>query len=81
MNVVVRNVEEAAFRKLKAKAVEEGLSVGKAINQAIYAWLGKLEKPNARKRPALLGFKPIRCGPGNENVSQEIDRIVYGVEL
>ena len=78
MNIVVRNVDDAVFRKLKSKAVDEGVSVGRALNQAMLEWVTRLQSAN--KKPALLDFKPIRCGPGNEKVSLEIDQIVYGVE-
>ena len=80
MNIVVRNVDETVFRKFKAWAVEEGLNVGKALEFALSEFLKK-QKP-ALKRPAtIFDFKPIKCGPGNERVSMEIDKIVYGAEL
>jgi len=79
LNIVVRNVDENAFRNLKVKAVEEGLSLGKAITQAIRAWVNKPLPP--KRRAPILDFKPVDCGPGSERTSMEIDKIVYGAEL
>jgi predicted nucleotidyltransferase len=41
MNISIKNVDEAAFRKFKATAAELGESVGVALSEAISAWTDK----------------------------------------
>ena len=41
MNVSIKNIDETAFRKLKAAAAEQGKSMGVALTEAIFAWVGK----------------------------------------
>ena len=41
MNVSIKNVDEAAFRKLKATAAEQGKSMGAALTEAILVWTDK----------------------------------------
>lgn len=44
MNVSVKNVDEATFRKLKAVAAELGKPVGRALTEAADAWIDKNRK-------------------------------------
>ncbi len=41
MNVSIKNIDETAFRKLKATAAEQGKSMGAALTEAIFAWVNK----------------------------------------
>ena len=41
MNVSIKNVDETAFRKLKAVAAAQGKSMGAVLTEAISAWADK----------------------------------------
>lgn len=75
MDTTIRNLDEQAYKALRARAVLEGRTVGEVINEAIR---GYLARPTPGKR-SLRDLKPIRFPAGNENLSSEIDEIVYGV--
>lgn len=75
MDTTIRNLDEQAYKALRARAVLEGRTVGEVINEAIR---GYLARPTPGKR-SLRDLKPIRFPPGNEKLSSEIDEIVYGV--
>lgn len=73
----IRDLDEEIFRKFKAKAVEEGMNLGKALNLAILQWLNK--KDSREKDPKnLLKLKTFDWGVGTEKTSKEIDKILYG---
>ena len=75
MDTTIRNLDEQAYKALRARAVLEGRTVGEVINEAIR---GYLARPTPGKR-SLRDLKPIRFPDGNENLSSEIDEIVYGI--
>ncbi|MEM2890758.1 MAG: hypothetical protein QW358_05435 [Candidatus Hadarchaeum sp.] len=75
MNITIRDLDEAVFRKFKAKAVEEGMKLGEAVTQAMETWI-KQRKTEPRLR--LLEIKPFDWGEGTERASIEVDQILYG---
>jgi hypothetical protein len=77
MDTTIRNLDEGAYRRLKARAAAEGKTVGAALNEAMSAyadwpWAGL-------KRGSLADLKPRPFGKGTERLSEEIDAVVYGV--
>ncbi len=76
MDTTIRNLDEAAYRKLKAKAALSGKTVGEVVNEAIRAYCGR---PDAQRRGSLADLTPERYPKGNERLSEEIDAVVYGV--
>lgn len=74
MDTTIRNLDEQAYKALRARAVLEGRSVGEVINEAIR---GYLARPAPGKR-SLREWKPIPFPPGNEHLSSEIDQVLYG---
>lgn len=78
MNITIRNLDDALFRKFKSEAVSENVKLGTALNQAMRQWISIAKKTNKNK----LGLiKPFDWGKGSEKVSMEVDRIVYGDQL
>ena len=78
MDVTIRNVDETAYRALKARAALDGKTVGEVLNEALKAFLGRPDQ--SIKQPGILqSFQPELFPPGNERLSEQIDRIVYGV--
>lgn len=78
MDTTVRNLDEQAYRALRARAVLEGRTVGELINEAIRSYLGH---GTVKRRPASLrSLRPEPYPEGNERLSSEIDAIVYGTQ-
>ena len=77
MDTTVRNLDEQAYRALRARAVLEGRTVGELISEAIRDYLGR---PAVKRGSASLrALRPEPYPEGNERLSSEIDAIVYGV--
>jgi plasmid stability protein len=77
MDTTVRNLDDQAYRALRARAVLEGRTVGDLINEAIRGYLARVA---VRQRTSTLrALQPEPFPEGNEHVSTEIDAIVYGV--
>jgi len=75
MNITVRGLDEAIFRKFKAKAIGEGMKLGEALTQAMKLWI---EQKNLKPKLSLLDIKPFNWGVGTEKASVEIDQVLYG---
>lgn len=76
MNTTIRNIDENAYRALKARAALSGKTMGEIINEAIQAYLSRPEF--FPKRGSLKDLPPENYPKGNERLSEEIDAIVYG---
>lgn len=74
MDTTIRHIDENVYRKLKAKAALEGLSIGEAITEAIKTWLGYRKE----KKASILDIKPVRSNRKNKMLSVEVDSILYG---
>jgi hypothetical protein len=76
MDTTVRNLDEQAYRALRARAVLEGRTVGDLMNEAIRAYLARVEIRH--RKSSLRLWKPEPFPEGNEHLSSEIDALVYG---
>ena len=77
MNVCVRGIREDVFRQFKAESIREGKKMGEAVNEALNLWLRENQPTQTKRR--LCELKPVHFGPGTENLSREIDELVYGI--
>ena len=76
----VRNLNPRLYKRLRAFALQENISVGDALNAAIERLLS--QKGERKKDPMLLlKIKPTDWGKGSENSSTEIDEVLYGGRL
>jgi len=76
MDSTIRNLDQKAYRALKARAVALGKTVGEAVNEAIRAYLAR---PESRpRRGSLRDLAPEPYPPGNDRLSEDVDDIVYG---
>jgi plasmid stability protein len=78
MDTTIRNLDEDAYRELKAHAARSGRTIGEAINEAMRFYLA-VPSPFAR-RGSLFDLKPERYPQGSEGLSEEIDQVVYGID-
>lgn len=74
--ITIRGADKGLFLEFKAEAVRERKRVGDVFNALIREWLSR-HKPTQRKL-SLLDIKPFDFGPGTENLSQEVDEVLYG---
>jgi hypothetical protein len=75
MNITIRDLNESVFRRFKAKAVEEGTKLGEALTQAMDMWT---RRGASKRKLNLLNLEVFAWGKDTENVSVEIDKIIYG---
>lgn len=75
MDTTIRNLDEFAYRALKARAALTGKTVGETVNEAIRAYLGR---PVPTRAASLRDLRPEAYPEGSERLSEEIDAIVYG---
>lgn len=76
MDTTIRNLDEHAYRKLKARAAILGKTVGETVTEAIHVYLGRPE--TLPRSGSLRDLAPEPYPDGNERLSSEIDTIVYG---
>ena len=72
VNVLIKNVDEKAYKTAKILAVKDDKNVGAVVSQAIFL----LARQNEKR--GLGAAKPLHLGKGTEHLSQEIDEILYG---
>lgn len=77
MDTTIRNLDERAYRELKAFAALQGRAIGEVISDAIRAYLRSAPAP--QRDGTLADLEPERYAPGTERLSEEIDAVVYGV--
>ena len=77
MDTTIRNLDEAAYRALKARAALSGKTVGETVNEAIRAYLATADM--FERTGSLRELRRQRYPEGNERLSQEVDAVAYGV--
>lgn len=76
MDTTIRNLDEITYKRLKARAARAGKTIGEMVNEALRAYLNR--PASADKRYGWEDLQPMEFPPGNERLSEEIDRVVYG---
>lgn len=75
----MRDVDEEAWRKFRARTTEEGLKTGDALTQAMKIWVKEKESQNTKPNPKLLlKVKSVTIGKEKVRWSEEIDKTLYG---
>ncbi len=67
MDTTIRNLDDAAYRALKARAALEARPIGHLLSDAIHLYLAR-PLPE-EKTVSILEWKPLDFGPGTENLS------------
>ena len=76
MDTTIRNLDEAAYRDLKARAAITGRTIGDLLNEAIRC---KLARPGGgARRWTLRDLGPELYPEGSERLSEQVDDVVYG---
>jgi plasmid stability protein len=77
MDTTIRNLDERAYRALKARAALTGRTIGETVNDAIETYLAR---PGDHFRTGTLAdLRPRPFPEENERLSEEVDQVVYGV--
>lgn len=77
--LTVRDVDEAVWRKFRAKTDEEGMRTGQALNEALGIWIKEKEKGRKHPEPrAFLKIAGIVKSRKRVRWSEEIDEVLYG---
>ena len=75
----VRDVDEAVWRKFRAKTEEEGLKTGQALNEALKFWVAWKDKQEKTPDPRnFLKVEGIVRTKTRVRWSEEIDQTLYG---
>lgn len=77
MDTTIRNLDERAYRELKARAALSGKTIGETVNEAIRAYLARPDL--SRRAGSLADIEPLDYPKGNERLSEQVDAVVYGV--
>jgi plasmid stability protein len=76
MDTTIRNLDEAAYRRLKARAALSGMTLGETVNEAIRAYLAT---PGVQLQAgSLRELRPEPYPKGNERLSERVDAVLYG---
>ncbi|MDQ3697558.1 MAG: hypothetical protein M3373_05980 [Gemmatimonadota bacterium] len=75
MDTTIRNLDERLYRRMRARALAAGMTVGEALNEAMRAYLAL---PDCAKTSSLRDLVPEPYPTGNERLSEDIDAHVYG---
>lgn len=76
MDTTIRNLDEAAYRELKARAALAGRTIGALLNEAIRCYLAR--PGGSERRGSLSDLRPEPYPEGSERFSEQIDDIGYG---
>ncbi len=76
VDTTIRNLDEDAYRSIKARAALDGKTIGQAVSEAMRAYVAR--PVFAAKRGTLRDLLPETYPDGTERLSEEIDAIVYG---
>ncbi|HSI98088.1 MAG TPA: hypothetical protein VK926_06965 [Gaiellaceae bacterium] len=76
MDTTIRNLDERAYRELKARAALTGRTIGELVNEAIRAYLARPGEQAGRR--SLRDLTPEPYPVGTERLSEEVDVVVYG---
>ncbi|MDH3524892.1 MAG: ribbon-helix-helix protein, CopG family [Acidobacteriota bacterium] len=74
MDTTIRNLDEQAYRRLKARAALSGRTIGELVNEAIRAYLAQPERRG--EQASLAALVPESYPEGCERLSEEIDAVV-----
>lgn len=76
MDTTIRNLDERAYRELKAHAALTGRTIGETLNEAIRAYLARPEA--VRRDRSLTELEPRSYPEGNDRLSESVDSVLYG---
>ncbi len=77
MDTTIRNLDERAYRAIKARAALEGRTIGQVVTAAIEAYVAR-PGPHHRRVSLRAAWKATDYPAGCERLSEEIDPLLHG---
>jgi plasmid stability protein len=77
MDTTIRNLDARAYRALKARAALTGRTIGDTVNEAIQVYLAR--PADHLRTGSLADLRPMAFPAGSEELSREVDEVVYGL--
>jgi hypothetical protein len=75
VDTTIRNLDEAVYRRAKARAALEGRKIGDLVNEALHLYL---ERSGGRGPTVSLGdLVPETYPKGSERLSEQVDDVAY----
>lgn len=74
-NITIRGVSVNVWRNFRAAMIKENVNIGEAVTGALEIYLKKQE--GEKPKYNFMDLKPVDFGPGNENLSERIDEVLY----
>lgn len=72
-NVFIKNVDAEAYRLAKAIAAKEDKKIGQVVSESL-----RLLARERKQKKGFAALTPVNLGKGTENLSMQIDEILYG---
>jgi hypothetical protein len=76
MDTTIPNLDEHAYREIKARAALIGKTVGELVSEAIRCYLAR--PGGLARRGSLRDLTPEAYPKGKERLSEQVDAVVYG---
>ncbi len=74
--MTIRNIDEHAYQRLLTWSAHQNLGIGEALSRLVLEHAQLLQDP--KRKSSIWSLEPWDWGPGTEDTSEGIDRIVYG---
>jgi hypothetical protein len=78
MDRMIRNLDPKIYRLAKARAAEQGRSMGELFNDALRDYLGLQPRMKKRKGKSIADLPVFDFGPGSEHWSENKLEALYG---
>ncbi len=80
MNITIRDVNLETWRRVKAEAVREGMTLGETVNIALEKWLTENRSfKKGKKIKSFWDIKPLSpTAKDAKTWSQSVDKTLYG---
>ncbi len=73
IQITVKDIDEKTFRELKSYAIQNKVTVGRALTLAMHTFITHTHKPKRK----LSSIKPFAGGPDTTHLSEQIDEVLY----
>lgn len=79
MNISIRDIDQQSWKELRIVAIQDGLTVGQALNRAIERWLfEKKEAKHQKKAKSFWDLPPLHYeGKDATQLSTQVDEVLY----
>lgn len=73
IQITVKDVDETTFRELKSYAIQNKVTVGRALTLAMHTFVTETQKPKRK----FSSMKTFKGRPDTTHLSEQIDEVLY----